>query len=336
MGRVGRVRRREFIALVGGAVALPIGVRAQQAGKVHRIGYLSTGSADPRLANPGPLEAFRQGLSELGWIEGQNIVIDYRFAEGQYDRLPSLADELVRLKADVIAASPTPATLAAKKATETIPIVGIAFDNPVQHGLVESLARPGGNVTGLSYSVGPEIFGKDLELLREVIPEIRYVAVLSGPASPNQALFIANIKTAAQSMGLQLLLLEARGPDEFDAAFAAMVKERVVALFVFGDPMFSVHRGRLADLALQNRLPTMYTNRPHVEAGGLMCYAPNFSDLWRRAATYVDKILKGAKPADLPVEQPTKYELVINLKTAKALGLTVPPAMLARADEVIE
>jgi putative tryptophan/tyrosine transport system substrate-binding protein len=237
---------------------------------------------------------------------------------------------------EVIAASPTPAALAAKNATETIPIVGIAFDNPVQHGLVASLARPGGNITGLSYSVGPEIFGKDLELLRELIPAVRHVAVLSNSTGPNHALMVSNVKTAAGSFGVELLLLDARRPDEFDGAFAAMAKAHVGALFIFGDPMFSVHRARLADLAVKNRLPSMYTNRLHVEAGGLMCYGPSFSDLGRRAATYVDKILKGAKPADLPVEQPTRFELIINLKTAKALGLTVLPSLLTRADEVIE
>ena len=326
------MRRRNFIMLVGAAVALPIGVRAQQqTGKVHRIGYLGSGAAVPHL-----LEAFRRGLRELGWVEGQNVVIDYRFAEGQYGRLPDFADELVRLKMDVIAASPTPAALAAKNATETIPIVGISFDNPVQQGLVASLARPGGNITGLSYSVGPEIFGKDLELLKELAPEIRHVAVISNPDSPNHLPTIGNVKIAARSLGVDLRLLEARGPDEFDGAFAAMVKEGVGALFVIGDPMLFVHRARLADLAVQNRLPTMYTNRPHVEAGGLMCYGPSFSDLWRRAATYVDKILKGAKPADLPVEQPTKFELVINLKTAKAIGIEIPQSILLRADEVIE
>ena len=326
------MRRRDFITLVGGAVALPLGVRAQQrTGKVHRIGYLGSGTAVPLM-----LDAFRQGLRELGWVEGQNIVIDYRFAEGQYDRLPGLADELVRLKVDVIAASPTPAALAAKNATETIPIVGIGFDNPVQHGLITSLARPGGNVTGLSYGVGPEIFGKDVELLREIIPAVRHVAVLSNPAGPNHVSMISNVKTAARSLGVELLLLEVRGPDEFDGAFAAMANERVGALFVFGDPMLSIHRARLAELAVQNRLPSMHTNRPHVEAGGLMCYGPSFSDLWRRAAAYVDKILKGAKPADLPVEQPTKFELVINLKTAKAIGIVIPQSILLRADEVIE
>lgn len=328
------MRRREFIALGVGAMALPVVTRAQQqAAKTYRIGYLSQGSA---TGAPGLLEAFRQGLHELGWIEGQNIVIEYRFAEGQVDRLPGFADELVGLKVDLIAATTTPASLAAKDATKTIPIVGISFDNPLLHGLVASLANPGGNVTGLSYGVGPEIFGKDLELFRELLPDLRRVAVLSNSTGPNHAPMIDNIRAAANSLGVQLLILDARKPDEFDAAFQAMVRERVAGLFVFGDPMFSVHRTRLADLAVKHRLPTMYTNRPHIEAGGLMCYGPNFADVWRRAATYVDKVLKGSRPADLPVEQPTKFELVINLKTAKALGITVPPTLLARADEVIE
>jgi putative ABC transport system substrate-binding protein len=292
-------------------------VRAQpQTGTIRRVGYLGSGAAVPHL-----LDTLRQGLREFGWVEGQNIVVDYRFAEGQEDHLPALAAELVRLKVEVIAASPTPAALAAKNATETIAIIGIGFDNPVEHGLVVSLSHPGGNVTGLSYSAGPEIFGKDLELLRELLPEVRQVAVLSNSASPNHALMISNVKSAARLLGVEVLVLEARGPEEF---------------FVFGDPMFGAHRARLADLAAQNRLPSMYTNRLHIEAGGLMCYGPSFVDLWRRAATYVDKILKGTKPADLPVEQPTKFELVINLKTAKALGLTVPQSLLQRADEVIE
>ena len=322
------MRRRDLLALVAGATAWPLGARTQQK-PMPVIGYLGHGTATP-------LDAFRKGLRELGWVEGQNIVIDYRFAEGQYDRLPGLAKELVQLKVDVIAASPTAAAQAAKNATETIPIVGIGFDNPVQHGLVASLAHPGGNVTGLSYSVGPEIFGKDLELLRELIPENRHVAVLSNSVGLNHALMISNVRAAARSLGLDLLVLDANGPDEFDGAFAAMIKKRVGALFVFGDPLFGVHRARLASLAVQNGLPTMYTNKPHVEAGGLMCYGPSFPDLWRRAATYIDKIIKGAKPADLPVEQPTKFELVINMRTAHALGLNIPQSLLARADEVIE
>jgi putative tryptophan/tyrosine transport system substrate-binding protein len=325
------LRRRDFIALAG-AVAVPVGARAQQqTTKIYHIGYLSMGTAAPRLQR-----TFQQGLRDLGWIEGQNYVIDYRFAEGRYDALPRLADELVRLKVDAIVASPTPAALAAKHATATLPIVGIGLDNPIENGLVAGLARPGGNVTGLSYGVGPEIFGKDIELLRALLPELRRVAVLSNSAGPNHAPMISNVRSAARTLGVELLLLDAAKPDEFDGAFAAMAKERVEALFVFGDPMFNVHRVRLADLAVRHRLPAMYTNRPHVEAGGLMCYGPNFSDLWRRAAAYVDKILKGARPADLPVEQPTKFELVINLKTAKALGLEIPATLLIRADEVIE
>jgi putative tryptophan/tyrosine transport system substrate-binding protein len=324
------MRRREFIALLGGAAAAwPRDARAQQ--PVSNIGYLGSGTAVPFL-----LEAFRQGLREHGWIEGQNIIIHYRFAEGQDDRLPSLADELVRLKVGVIVVSPTAPALAAKNATETIPIVGIGFDNPLEHGLITSLARPGGNVTGLAYGAGPEIFGKDLELLRQLVPDIRHVAVLSNTVNPNHVAMISQVETAARSLGMDLLLLDAPGPEEFDTAFAAMAKKHVAALFVFGDPMFSIHRRRLAELAAQNRLPSMYTNRLHVEAGGLMCYGPSFSDLWRRAATYVDKILRGATPAELPVEQPTKFELVINLKTAKALGLAVPSSLLARTDEVIE
>jgi putative tryptophan/tyrosine transport system substrate-binding protein len=292
---------------------------------------LGSGTAYP------PLQAvFQQGLRALGWVEGQNYEINRRFAEGQYDALPRLADELVGLGVDAIVASPTPAALAAKNATATIPIVGIGFDNPVENGLVASLARPGGNVTGLSYGVGPEIFGKDIELLRAMVAELRRVAVLSNPAGLNHALMISNVKSAARALGVELLLLEASGPGEFDRAFAAMAGERVGTLFVFGDPMFGVHRARIAELAVQYRLPSMHTNRLHVEAGGLMCYGPSFSDLWRRAAASVDKILKGARPADLPVEQPTKFELIINLRTARAIGVEIPQSMLLRADEVIE
>jgi ABC-type uncharacterized transport system substrate-binding protein len=326
------LRRRDFIALAGCAVAAPAAVRAQQqAKKIYRIGSLGSGTAYP------PLQAvFQQGLRDLGWVEGQNYEINRRFAEGQYDALPRLADELVRLGVDTIVASPTPAALAAKSATATIPIVGIGFDNPIENGLVASLARPGGNVTGLSYGAGPEIFGKDIELLRAMVPELRRVAVLSNSAGPNHALMISNVTSAARALGVELLLLDVSSPGELEGAFMTMANERVGALFVFGDPMFGVHRARLAELAVQYRLPSMHTNRPHVEAGGLMCYGPSFSDLWRRAAAYVDKILKGARPADLPVEQPTKFELIINLRTAKAIGIEIPQSMLLRADEVIE
>jgi len=329
------MERRTFMVLLSsGLLAAPFTVDAQQAGKVSRIGYLSAGSGTS--SNPRLIEAFRQGLRELGWVEGQNLVIEYRWAEGRFDRLPDLAAELVRLKVDLIVAAPAAPALAAKNATGTIPVVFMGAADPVGVGLVASLARPGGNVTGLSYSVGSSIFAKDLELLKEAVPKVRRVAVLSNPANPGQPLAISYVKDAARSLGLQLQLVEARGPEDFDGAFAAMARERAGALFVLQDPAYISHRARLVGLAANNRLPTILTQREDAEAGGLMSYGPRLSDLWRRAATYVDKILKGAKPGDLPVEQPTKFELVINLKTAKALGLTIPPALLQRADEVIQ
>jgi len=329
------MRRSTFLGVMArGLLAAPLAAEAQQAARVYRIGYLSTGSAASTYVHP--LQAFRQGLRELGWVEGQNIVIEYRYAEGRVDQLPGLAEELVRLRVDVIVASPTPSALAARNATRTIPIVGMSLTEPVELGLVVSLARPGGNVTGSTYSTGTDIFGKQLELLKEVVPKIRRVAALTNPiGTPAYPLTLSTVKAAARSLGLQLQLHEARAPGDFDGAFAAIAKERAVALLVFGDPMFFLHRARLADLALRNRLAAMSTQWQWVEAGGLIAYGPSFPDLWRRAATYVDKILKGAKPADLPVEQPTKFELAINLKTAKALGLTIPPSLLLRADQVI-
>jgi len=328
------IDRRAFLAGTGAVLlAAPLAAEAQQAGKVPRIGFLGTRS--PSDTSPH-LDAFRQGLRELGWVEGQNIVIDYRFAEGKFDRLPDLAAELVRLKVDIIVAQPTPAAVAAQNATKTIPIVMISVGDPVGLGLIASLARPGGNATGLSYSVGLEIFGKGLELLKETVPKVRRVAILSNPANPAQPLAIREVNVAARSLGVQLQLLEARGPHDFDGAFAAMAKERVGALLVVADSMFVLHRTRLADLAARSRLPAAYGLRDHVDAGGLMSYGPSSRDLFRRSATFVDKILKGAKPGDLPVEQPTKFELVINLKTAKALGLTIPQSLLQRADEIIQ
>jgi ABC-type uncharacterized transport system substrate-binding protein len=327
--------RRAFLGtLAGGLLAAPRSAGAQQAAKVYRLGYLAGGSSDISRVT---VDAFRQGLRELGWVEGQNIVIDYRFADGSLDRLPDLAAELVRLKVDIIVAAPLPPAAAAKNATGTIPIVMIgAGADPVGQGLVASLARPGGNVTGLSYGVGQGIFGKQLALLKEAVPKVRRVAVLWNPAIPTLAFAIGEVKVAARSLGLQLQLLEARRPNDFDSAFAAMARERAGALLVITDSVFSTHRIRLVGLAAKSRLPAIYTNRQPVEVGGLMSYGPSFSDLWRRGAGYVDKILKGAKPADLPVEQPTTFELVINLKTAKALGLTVPLSLLGRADEVIQ
>jgi ABC-type uncharacterized transport system substrate-binding protein len=328
------IERRAFLGtLAGGLLAAPLAAEAQPAGKVLRIGFLSLTSPSDR---PALLDAFRQGLRELGWVEGQNIVIDYRYAEGRVDRLPDLAAGLVRLKVDLIVSWGTQGVTAARNATETIPIVMIAVRDPVGIGLMTSLARPGGNVTGVSGYAGLEIVAKQLELLKEIVPKIRRVAILSNPTNAYHQLAIREVNVVARSLGVQLQLLEARGPNEFDGAFAAMARERVGALLVLSDAMLNSHGTRLADLAARSRLPAAYGVRESVEAGGFMSYGPSFLDLFRRSAAYVDKILKGAKPADLPVEQPTKFELVINLKTAKALGLTIPPSLLQRADQVIE
>jgi putative tryptophan/tyrosine transport system substrate-binding protein len=328
------MKRRAFLGTLAGCLlAAPLAAEAQQAGKVPRIGYLGLTSPSDR---PPLLDAFRQGLRELGWVEGQNIVIDYRFAEGRFDRLPALAAELVRLKVDIIVSGGTQGVTAAKNATEAIPIVMITVRDPIGTGLIASLARPGGNVTGMSGSAGLEIVGKQLELLKEVVPKIRRVAILSNPGNAYHPVAIGDLNMAARSLGVQLKLLEARGPTEFDRAFAAMATERVGALLVLSDTIFNSHGTRLADLAARNRLPAAYGVRESVEAGGLMSYGSSLRDLYRRCAAFVDKILKGAKPADLPVEQPTKFELVINLKTAKALGLTISPSLLQGADELIQ
>ena len=324
--------RRTFLAGTGGVLlAGPRAVEAQRAPKVWRIGFLGTRTA----ADTAPLiDAFREGLRELGWTESQNIVIEFRFGDGKLDRLPNLASDLVQLKSDVIVAQNTPGVAAAKNATGTTPIVMIFVTDPVASGFIVSLARPGGNITGLAGNAGLEIYGKELALLKETVPGLRRVAILSNPDNPSQG--ISEINIAARSLDVQLQALEARGPNEFEAAFAAMAKERVGAVLVVADTIFFLHRTRLAELAARTRLPSMYAFRVHVEAGGLMSYGPNVSASYRRAAYYVDKILKGAKPSDLPVEQPTTFELVINAKTAKALGLTIPPLLLARADQVIE
>ena len=332
--RAAMMNRRRFLgALSAGLLAAPRVVEAQTAGKVPQVGLLAPRSR----SDAAPfVDAFLQGLRELGWVQGKNIGIEYRFAQGRLDRLPALAAELVHLKVDVILAGSTPPVLAAKKATSTIPIVMATSADPVELGLVASLARPGGNVTGLSFSVGLETVNKGLELLKETAPKARRVAVLSNPDNPGNALGIKNIKLTAQSLALQPQFLEVRGPNEFEAAFAAMARARAEALFVVPDSVFGFHRTRLQELAAKSRLPAMYGSREHTEAGGLMSYAVDLRDSFRRSATYVDKILKGAKPADLPVEQPTKFELVINLKTAKALGLMIPPSVLLRADHIIE
>jgi len=310
----------------GGAVA-----QAQQAGKIPRIGFLL---APARSAVLESLDAFRQGLREIGYVEGQNIVIEYRYAEGKFDRLPDLAAELVGLKVDVIvAAGGALAIKPAKNATSTIPIVMTGTADPVASGFVVSLARPGGNITGLSLG-GAELSGKRLELLKETVPSVSRVAVLSYQTNPPN-LFLKETRAAAQTLGLKLQSVEVRGPNDIESAFQAAVKGRVGALTVGPDPLLTANRKRVIDLAAKNQLPAIYAWRDHVEDGGLMSYAPKLSDLYRRAATYVDKILKGAKPADIPVEQPTKFELIINLKAAKQIGLTIPPHVLARADRVI-
>jgi len=280
------------------------------------------------------VEAFLEGMRALGYVEGQNLVLEYRGAEGQLERLPTLAAELVQLKPEVIVTQGTPAALAAQHATTTIPIVMVGVGDPVGSGLVASLARPGGNVTGLA-SVSSELVGKQLEFLKEVLPMVSRVAILWNPANPVHAVNVRAADVAAQRLGVQLYPMEASGPEAFASAFAAMTRAHVGALLVLGDAMVFEHRRRFAELAATSRLPTMHNIRPFVEAGGLMAYGPNTPDIRRRAAVYVDKILKGAKPADLPVEQPTKFDLVINLKTAEALGLTIPPTLLFQADEVI-
>jgi putative ABC transport system substrate-binding protein len=326
------VRRREFIAILGGAAAFPFAAHAQQTAKVRRVGWLSPGSA---ASDASFLASFGDGLRELDWVVGRNIAIEPRWAEGRFEQLPDLAAELVRLKVDVIVANVTQASLAAKRATSTIPIVMVGVGDPLGSGLVDSLARPSGNITGPS-SMLAEASGKQLALLKETVPGASPVAVLWNPANPVwQAAALKQTEDAARAIGLRLQLMEARGPDELEGAFAAMARERAGALFVPADIIFVRHAQRMAELAARHRLPAMYGFREHVEAGGLMSYAASFGVMFRRASAFVDKILKGAKPGDLPVEQPTKFELVINLKTAKALGITIPRSVLQRADEVI-
>ena len=304
---------------------------AQQTPEVTRIGLLAT---DPSVNSVR--EAFIQGLRDLGYVEGRNVVIEYRYSEGHLDRFPALAAELVALKVDVIVASGTPATLAAKQATRTLPIVFVAVADPITSGLVTSLARPDGNLTGSSL-LFPELVGKCLELLKQAVPEVSRIAVLRQPGperSAKNALEQADL--AARALGVRLQSVEVRGPADFDKAFAEMRRARSGALTVFGGAILMNHRKRLVDLVAKNGLPAVYHVREYVDAGGLMSYGPDFADLFRRAATHVDKILRGVKPGDLPVEQPTRFELVINLKTAKALGLAIPQSVLARADHVIE
>jgi len=318
-----------LVTLAVDLLAAPLAAEAQQAGRVPRIGVLAN------IRSPAT-EGFERGLKELGYIEGKNIIIEWRLAEGKFDRLPDLAAELVRLKVDVILAPATPYVQTAKNATKTIPIVFALVPDPVAAGFVAGLGRPGGNITGLTSTAGPEIVGKRLELLKETVPEITRVAVLSNPADPLAVASLRDMQMAGRSLGVQVQVVEVRDPKELDGAFSSITKQGGGGVVELAHVMFYAERKRIAELAVKNRLPTMYAYRESVDAGGFVCYAANFPDLMRRAATYVDKILKGAKPADLPVEQPTKFEFVINLKTAKALGLTIPQSILIRADEVIQ
>jgi putative ABC transport system substrate-binding protein len=306
--------------------------QAQQPTKIPRIGYLSPNSLS---FNPARIEAFRQGLRELGYVEGKNIVIEYRNTEGKLDRLPSLAAELVRLKVDIIVTTSPAPTRAAKEATSTIPIVFAQDGDPVASGFVASLARPGGNITGLS-TLAPELSGKRLELLKEVVPKLSRVAVFGTSTTPSTAPTIKETELAAGAFKVQLQYLDVLEPKDIETAFRTATKGRADAVLVLAGPVVLFQRTQIAELALKSRLPAIYPQTEFTEAGGLMYYGANTPDMYRRAATYVDKILKGARPGDLPVEQPTKFELVINLKAAKQIGLTIPPTMLARADRVIK
>ncbi len=328
------IDRRTFLASAGAALlAAPLTAAAQQPGRVFRIGILANVSGPEGASLWG---AFIQGLRDLGYVEGQNVTIERVSSEGKYERLPELAAELVRRKVDVIVVPAQQNAMAARKVSRTIPIVMASAGDPVADGLVASLARPGGNVTGLSGLVGPEIGGKRLGLLKEAVPRVFRMAFLFNPGNPPSAAFLAETKTAARLLKVRLQILEVREPGEIDGAFTVMARDRVDSLLVLNDGMFLNHRTQIAALAAKQRLPTMCGQREYVDAGGLMSYAASGRDNFRRAATYVDKILKGAKPGDLPIEQPTKFELVINLKTAKALGLTIPQTLLGRADEVIQ
>jgi putative ABC transport system substrate-binding protein len=331
------LRRRDFLALLGGAATTmyaswPLAARAQPSAKVPRVGFMgnSTETLEANLVGP-----FREGLRQLGYQEGRNVVVEYRWAEGRYERFPAIIAELLAAKVDVIVTAGTPAAIAVKKATTTVPVVMVAVGDPVGTGLVPSLARPGGNLTGLS-SIAPDLEGKRLELLREVVPKLAHVGVFFNPANLFHTESMKNAHTAAKALGIGLLPLTVRVSQDLDGAFATILKEKPEALLVLADRVYLHERKRMMDFALQHRLPNANAHKEMVEAGGLMSYGPSYEDMHRRAADYVDKILKGAKPGDLPIEQPTKFDLKVNLKAAKALGIDVPPALVARADEVIE
>ena len=326
------INRRRFLQVGVSVLSAPLAAQAQQAKKVPRIGLLGGGSA---AAIARRIDAFRQGLRELGYVEGKTIVIEQMWADGKLDRLPTLAAELVRRQVDVIVLAGPTVTRVCKETNITTPIVMAFDDDPVGSGFIASLARPGGNITGLS-SLSPGLSAKQLELLKEIIPRLSRVAVLGSLTHPGTAQSLEEMQAAARTFNVQLRYLDVVDPKSIDTAFAAAHKESVAAVLVLTSVVTTTQRESIIRLAVQNRLPAIYFTADWVEAGGLLAYGASFNDLFRRAATYVDKILKGANPADLPVEQPTKFELVINLKTAKALGLTIPPAVLARADQVIE
>ena len=307
---------------------------AQRAEKAPRVGYLTPGSHADQ-GRQRRFEALRQGLRELGYVEGKNIAIESRWAEGQYERYPALAADLVRSKVDVIVAVGGAAAQAAQQATRTIPIVMVAVNDPLGSGLVSSLAHPGGNVTGTSF-MAPDLVGKQFEVLKELVPKVSRVALLKNPGNPASASQVREAEAAERALGVRLQTLEARNPQEIDSAFAAMTRERAGALLIFADGIFLNQRRQIAELATERRLPAVYGSMQHAEAGGLLAFSANLFDLERRAAVYVDKILKGARPGDLPVEQPTKLELAVNLRAAKAVGSAIPPSLLQRADRVID
>ena len=326
--------RRIVICLPLTVILLTVAIaEAQQPAKIPRIGLLRPSRSD-HGGSRVLIDAFRQGLRELGYVEGQNVRLEIRWADGKRDRLPQLADELVRLKVDVIVSGGSTATDAAKRASSTIPIVMTQVADPERDGFVASLARPGANITGLTH-MNTELAGKRLELLKESVPKASRVAVLWNPANPSQAFNFKELETAAKALAVTVQSLQVRTPDDFDRAFNDAVKGRIGSIFVSSDGMINSHRKDVVNRVTKNRLPAIYTEPEWVDAGGLMVYGPSNADLYRRAATYVDKILKGAKPADLPVERPIKFELIINLKAAKQIGLTIPPNVLARADRVM-
>lgn len=328
------IDRRTFVGAVAGAfLTAPLAVEAQQTGRVPRVAYLLQNSVE---SSPHLLAAFRQELRERGWTDGENIVIEVRAADGKVDRLPALVAELIRLNVDIIVTTSSGSTWPTKNATKSIPIVMAASADALGEGLVTSLAHPGGNITGMTFLAGPEIASKQLQLLKEVTPAVSRVAVLTNPTNRSHAAFVRELKVSARSLAAQLQVLEAPNPDQLDRAFAAMTTGRAEALLVLTDSMLVGQRRRVVELAAKNSLPALYSQREFVVDGGLVSYGPSLTDMTRRGAMHVDKILRGAKPGDLPVEQPTKFELVINLKTAKTLRLAISQSLLLRADELIQ